>query len=48
VARQPSTKIKEVAMSEGMFTLRQSAIQKIIEGISAPDEIKRVIFIQEE
>lgn len=48
VTRQPSTKIKEVAMSEGMFTLRQSAIQKIIEGISAPDEIKRVIFIQEE
>jgi type IV pilus assembly protein PilB len=48
VTRQPASKIKETAMREGMHTLRQSAIQKVIEKVSAPDEVKRVIFIKEE
>ena len=48
LARQPATKIREVAMGEGMYTLRQSAIQKVIDKVSTPDEVKRVIFIQEE
>jgi type IV pilus assembly protein PilB len=45
--RQSSSKIKEIATQEGMHTLRQSAIQKVIDGISTPEEIKRVISIQE-
>lgn len=48
VGRQTASKIKEVAMNEGMFSLRQSAIQKVIDKVSTPSEIKRVIFIQEE
>ena len=48
LVRQPASKIKEAAMSEGMYTLRQSAIQKVMEKVSTPSEIKRVIFIQEE
>ena len=46
--RQSASKIKELAVEEGMHTLRQSAIEKVIAGISTPEEIKRVIFIQEE
>jgi len=46
--RQSASKIKELAVEEGMHTLRQSAIDKVIAGISTPEEIKRVIFIQEE
>lgn len=48
VTRQPASKIKEVAMNEGMFSLRQSGIQKVMEKVSTPDEVKRVIFIKEE
>lgn len=48
LVRQPASKIKEAAMSEGMYTLRQSAIQKVMEKVATPSEIKRVIFIQEE
>ncbi|RKY32176.1 MAG: hypothetical protein DRP74_03200 [Candidatus Omnitrophota bacterium] len=47
INRQPANKIKGVAIKEGMTTLRQSAIQKVIEGLSTIKEIERVIFVQE-
>lgn len=45
--RQPANKIKEVAVSEGMTSLRQSAIHKVVERHATVDEIKRVVFVQE-
>jgi type II secretory ATPase GspE/PulE/Tfp pilus assembly ATPase PilB-like protein len=30
-----------------MATLRDAAVEKVIQGISAPEEIKRVIFTSE-
>jgi type II secretory ATPase GspE/PulE/Tfp pilus assembly ATPase PilB-like protein len=45
--KQPATKIKEIVIQEGMATLRDAAVEKVIQGISAPEEIKRVIFTSE-
>ncbi|MEW6101774.1 MAG: ATPase, T2SS/T4P/T4SS family [Candidatus Omnitrophota bacterium] len=47
LAKQPATKIREVAISEGMSTLKDSALEKVMKGISTPAEIKRVIFTAE-
>jgi len=42
--RVPSSAIKEAAMKEGMNTLRQSALQKVLEGVTTPEEYRRAIF----
>ncbi|HPG57495.1 MAG TPA: hypothetical protein PKW98_06740 [Candidatus Wallbacteria bacterium] len=36
--------IRKQAVAEGMTTLRQSAWQRVIEGISTIDEINRMTF----
>jgi len=45
--REASSTIKKVAMEQGMKTLRQSGIRKIIEGVSTPDEVNRVVSLEE-
>jgi type IV pilus assembly protein PilB len=45
--KQPAEKIKEAAVSEGMATLKDAAVEKVLKGISTPSEIKRVIFATE-
>jgi general secretion pathway protein E len=40
-SRQPSHLIRERAMGQGMRTLRQSGWNKIIQGITTPDEVLR-------
>jgi len=45
--KQPATKIKEAAIQEGMTTLKEAALEKVVLGISTPEEIKRVIFTSE-
>ena len=47
IQKQSAAKIKEAAMQEGMATLKDSALEKVIKGISTPQEIKRVIFSSE-
>jgi len=42
--KQPATKIKEAAIGEGMTALKEAALEKVIQGVSTPEEIKRVIF----
>ena len=45
--KQPVVKIKETAIKEGMVTLKDAALEKVLKGISTPSEIKRVIFSPE-
>lgn len=45
--KQPVVKIKETAIKEGMVTLKEAALEKVLKGISTPSEIKRVIFSPE-
>ena len=42
--KQAATKIKEVAIQDGMITLKNAALEKVVKGISTPHEIKRVIL----
>ncbi|RMF89696.1 MAG: type II/IV secretion system protein [Nitrospinota bacterium] len=37
--------IKETAIKEGMRTLHQSGVQKVIDGITTPEEVMREIFL---
>ena len=45
--KQPASKIRDVAISEGMALLKDAAVNKVIHGITTVEEIKRVIFTLE-
>jgi type IV pilus assembly protein PilB len=38
----PTTELREVAQSQGMRSLRQNALQKVLEGVTTVDEVLRV------
>jgi len=42
VDKAPSTKIKEIAKKHGMITLRESALRKLMNGITTVEEVIRV------
>ena len=44
--RRPSSEIRKAAISEGMTTLRQSAVTKVLAGETTLKEINRVTFIE--
>ncbi len=45
--KEPVKNIKETAVAEGMVTLRKAALDKVVNGFTTPEEIKRVIFTAE-
>lgn len=45
--RKPSSEIRKAALSEGMTTLRQAAIEKVLNGETTLREINRVTFVDE-
>jgi type IV pilus assembly protein PilB len=45
VRRAPSTEIKAVAVREGMQTLRDDGLEKVLSGVSTIDEILRVVYV---
>lgn len=47
-AGENADKIEQAALKEGMKTLRQSAIQDVIDGITTIDEVKRITFSDED
>ena len=44
--KRPSSEIRKAAISEGMTTLRQSAVSKVLAGETTLKEINRVTFIE--
>ena len=46
LARRPAREIRAKAQKEGMETLRQSAIQKVVAGVTSLREINKVTFIE--
>ncbi len=44
--RRPSSEIMRVAREEGMTTLRESAVERVCEGITTLKEINKVTFIE--
>jgi type IV pilus assembly protein PilB len=48
VSKAPVSKLKEAAREAGTLFLRQSAIEKVIAGVSTLPEINRVTFIEQD
>jgi type IV pilus assembly protein PilB len=44
VRRAPLADIKEAAKANGMRELREDGLVKVLEGITTPDEVRRVVF----
>jgi type IV pilus assembly protein PilB len=47
VRRAPASEIKAQAIREGMHTLRDDGLEKVMSGISTIDEILRVVYVQD-
>jgi type II secretory ATPase GspE/PulE/Tfp pilus assembly ATPase PilB-like protein len=46
LGRRPASEIKRVAKEEGMVFLRESALQKVFEGVTTLREINKVTFVE--
>lgn len=46
INRCPVSDMKKVAQAEGMITLREAAIEKVVQGITTFKEINRVTFVE--
>ncbi len=46
IERRPSSEIRRAAEAEGLRSLRQSAVKKVIEGVTTLREINRVTFVE--
>jgi type IV pilus assembly protein PilB len=44
VRRAPLADVREAAMANGMKTLKQDGLRKVLEGVTTPDEVRRVVF----
>jgi type IV pilus assembly protein PilB len=44
VRRAPLADIREAARANGMKTLREDGLEKVLAGITTPDEVKKVVF----
>jgi type IV pilus assembly protein PilB len=42
--RAPLMDVKEAALANGMITLQMDGLRKVLDGITTPDEIRRVVF----
>ena len=47
VERRPGSEVRRSAESEGLTSLRESALQKVFSGVSTLHEINRVTFVEE-
>lgn len=47
VERRPGSEVRRAAEAEGLSSLRESAMQKVFQGISTLHEINRVTFVEE-
>jgi type IV pilus assembly protein PilB len=46
IERRPGSEIRRTAEAEGLRSLRQSAVRKVIEGVTTLREINRVTFVE--
>ena len=46
LARRPSSEIKKLARDEGMRFLRESAVEKVLQGLTTLREINKVTFVE--
>jgi type IV pilus assembly protein PilB len=46
LARRPTSEIKKAAREEGMRFLRESAVERVMQGITTLREINKVTFVE--
>jgi type IV pilus assembly protein PilB len=46
LARKPSSEIKKAAREEGMHFLRESAVERVMHGVTTLREINKVTFVE--
>jgi type IV pilus assembly protein PilB len=46
LARKPTSEVKKVAREEGMRSLRESAVERVLAGITTLREINKVTFVE--
>jgi type IV pilus assembly protein PilB len=44
VRRAPLADVREAARANGMKTLKEDGLRKVLEGVTTPDEVRRVVF----
>jgi type IV pilus assembly protein PilB len=44
--KRPTSEIKKVARDEGMRFLRESAVERVLEGVTTLREINKVTFVE--
>jgi len=44
--RRPTSELRRVARKEGMVTLRESALEKVHQGVTMLKEINKVTFVE--
>ena len=47
IERRPGSEVRRAAESEGLRSLRESALEKVFSGVSTLHEINRVTFVEE-
>jgi type IV pilus assembly protein PilB len=47
IERRPGSEVRRTAETEGLSSLRESALQKVFAGLSTLHEINRVTFVDE-
>jgi type IV pilus assembly protein PilB len=48
VLRQGSgVDLADLAVSEGMCTMRQSGVRKVLDGVTTPEEVLRVLYVED-
>ena len=45
--KESASTIRRLALSEGMTSLRQDAVRKVVAGQTTPEEILRAVYLEE-
>ena len=46
--KQSSLEIKNAAINEGMMTMQQCGLRKVLNGTTSPEEVMRVVYVEKE
>ena len=46
LARRPSSEVKKAAREEGMRSLRESAVERVLTGVTTLREVNKVTFVE--
>jgi type IV pilus assembly protein PilB len=44
VRRAPLAEVKQAARANGMITLQEDGLRKVLQGYTTPEEVRRVVF----